>query len=45
MVELIIAKFHDPKFLTMVLAAVAAIATVHRRWRCRCCRPTRSATA
>ena len=28
MVELIIAKFHDPKFLTMALAAVAAIATV-----------------
>jgi tight adherence protein C len=28
MVELLIAKFHDPKFLTMAFAAVAAIATV-----------------
>ena len=28
MIELIIAKFHDPKFLTMLLAAVAAVATV-----------------
>ena len=28
MIQLIIAKFHDPKFLTMALAAVAAIATV-----------------
>jgi tight adherence protein C len=28
MIDLIIAKFHDPKFLTMALAAVAGIATV-----------------
>ena len=28
MIELLIAKFHDPKFLTMMLAAVAAVATV-----------------
>ena len=28
MIELIIAKFHDPKFLTMLLAAVAGVATV-----------------
>ena len=28
MLDLIIAKFHDPKFLTMALAAVAGIATV-----------------
>ena len=28
MIELLIAKFHDPKFLTMALAAVAAVATV-----------------
>jgi tight adherence protein C len=28
MVELIIAKFHDPKFMTMMLAAIAAVATV-----------------
>ena len=28
MVDLIIAKFHDPKFMTMALAAIAAIATV-----------------
>jgi tight adherence protein C len=28
MIELLIAKFHDPKFLTMLLAGVAAIATV-----------------
>src|SRR5688572_11881211 len=28
MVDLLIAKFHDPKFLTMAFAAVAAMATV-----------------
>ena len=28
MIDLLIAKFHDPKFLTMMLAAVAAVATV-----------------
>jgi tight adherence protein C len=28
MVDLIIAKFHDPKFMTMALAAIAAVATV-----------------
>jgi tight adherence protein C len=28
MIELIITKFHDPKFLTMLLAAVAGVATV-----------------
>jgi tight adherence protein C len=28
MIDLLIAKFHDPKFLTMVLSAVAAAATV-----------------
>jgi len=28
MIELLIAKFHDPKFLTMALAAIAAAATV-----------------
>ena len=28
MIELLIAKFHDPKFLTMLLAAVAGVATV-----------------
>ena len=28
MIDLIIAKFHDPKFLTMLLASVAAMATV-----------------
>jgi tight adherence protein C len=28
MLDLMIDKFHDPKFLTMLLAAVAAVATV-----------------
>ena len=29
MLELLIQKFHDPRFMTMVLAAIAASATVY----------------
>jgi tight adherence protein C len=29
MVDILIEKFHDPQFMTMVLAAIAASATVY----------------